>query len=158
MPAEIVILIAEDDEGHARLIKKNLGRAGIANRLVHFLDGQDVLDFLFRTGDGPHRESGTGYLLLLDIRMPRVDGVQVLAKIKGHEELKKIPVIMLTTSDNPREIEACHKLGCSNYVPKPVEYERFATAIRQLGFFLSVVKVPAINGDSQKEISIQAPD
>ncbi len=150
MPSEIIILIAEDDEGHATLIKKNLGRAGIANRIFHFKDGQEVLDFMFMTGDGPHRETGNAYLLLLDIRMPRVDGVQVLGKIKADEELRKMPIIMLTTSDNPKEIEECHKLGCSNYIPKPVEYERFATAIRQLGFFLSVVQVPSINGSEKK--------
>lgn len=146
MKEEVTILIAEDDEGHANLIMKNLKRAGIFNEIIHFKDGQEVLDFLFRAGDGPHRETGKPYLLLLDIRMPKVDGVGVLKKIKADPELKKIPTIMVTTTDDPREVEKCHALGCSSYVTKPINYEQFVEAIRQLGLFLLVVEVPNING------------
>lgn len=148
MQTDVVILVAEDDEGHAGLIKKNLSRSGIINRMILFRDGQDVLDFLFRNGDGPHRESGTPYLLLLDIRMPRVDGVQVLKQVKADPELCKLPVIMITTTDDPREVENCHALGCSNYITKPIDYDSFVNSIRQLGLFLSVVQVPKINGET----------
>ncbi len=149
MKEEVVIVIAEDDEGHVTLIRKNLRRAGISNEFIHFVDGEETLNFFFREGDGPHRESGTCYLLLLDIRMPKFDGVEVLARLKDDEELRKVPVIMITTTDDPVEVERCHKLGCSNYIAKPVEYEGFVEAIRQLGLFLKVVKFPQINGTSQ---------
>lgn len=149
MQKEVIILLAEDDDGHAALIRRNLKRAGITNELIHFRDGQEVLDFLFRNGDGPHRESKCPYLLLLDIRMPKVDGVRVLEQIKADPELRKMPVSMITTTDDPREIEKCHKLGCNNYLTKPIDYEKFMHAIRQLGLFLMVVEVPVINGDPE---------
>ena len=148
MNEEVVILIAEDDEGHAGLIRKNLARAGIVNSVIHFLDGQAVIDFLFKKGEPPHRESGIAYILLLDIRMPRLDGVEVLTRIKADPELRKLPVIMITTTDDPREVERCHFLGCNSYIAKPIEYESFVNAIRQLGLYLAVVKIPRVNGDN----------
>ncbi|WP_291323427.1 response regulator [Desulfonatronospira sp.] len=147
MNQEVIILIAEDDEGHAELIRKNLARAGITNPIIHFRDGQETVNFLFRNGEGPHRKTGEAYVLLLDIRMPRMNGTDVLERIKADKELRKIPVIMITTTDDPREVERCHTLGCSNYITKPVEYDMFVDAIRQLGLFLTVVMVPTINGN-----------
>ncbi|MBM3158050.1 MAG: response regulator [Chloroflexi bacterium] len=144
---EVVILIAEDDEGHAALITKNLRRAGIANPMMHFKDGLATLSFLFKKGKGPHLVSGNRYLLLLDIRMPRVDGVEVLRQVKQDKHLCKLPVIMITTTDDPKEVENCHSLGCSNYITKPVDYDKFTRVIRQLGLFLLVVEVPRIDGD-----------
>jgi CheY-like chemotaxis protein len=146
MTQEVVILIAEDDAGHARLIEKNLTRVGLHNPIQRFENGQDVLDFLFRRGSSPHRRTDTAYLLLLDIRMPKVDGVETLRQIKEDEALRKLPVIMLTTTDDPREIERCHLLGCNSYIVKPVDYDKFADAIKQLGMFVSLVQVPEING------------
>ena len=143
MRNEVVIAIAEDDPGHAALIERNLRRAGIQNELELFADGQEVLDFFFGTGPRTRRPD-TPYLLLLDIRMPKVDGVEVLARVKADEELRKVPVIMLTTTDDPREIERCHALGCSHYITKPVDYDSFVGVLRQLGLFLLVVQVPAI--------------
>jgi CheY-like chemotaxis protein len=148
MNHEVVILVAEDDEGHAGLIKKNLIRAGLVNDLQHFKDGQEILDFLFKKGDGPHRQSGVSYVLLLDIRMPKVGGTQVLEQVKADADLHRMPVIMITTTNDPREVEQCHNLGCSNYITKPVNYTDFVNAIRQLGLFLSVVEIPKINGIS----------
>ena len=146
MTKEVVVLIADDDAGHARLIEKNLQRAGLHNPILRFEHGQAILDFLFRRGGPPRRNSDTPYLLLLDIRMPQVDGVEVLRQVKADAELRKLPVIMLTTTDDPREVERCHELGCSNYIVKPVDYEKFAEAIASLGLFISLVQVPAING------------
>lgn len=146
MHEKVVILVAEDDEGHAGLIRKNLSRAGIVNEMLLFRDGQAVLDFLFRQGGGPHRQSGVGYVLLLDINMPKVDGVEVLRRVKADPELRKLPVIMVTTTDDPREVAHCHALGCNNYIAKPIDYDKFVTAIRQLGLFLAVVQVPTIDG------------
>jgi CheY-like chemotaxis protein len=144
MTRDVIILIADDDLGHARLIEKNLRRAGLTNDIKRFEDGQQILDFLFRRGDVPHRSTDTSYLLLLDIRMPKVDGVEVLRQIKADIELRKIPVSMLTTTDDPREVERCHGLGCSNYLVKPVDYEKFSEAMKQLGLFISLVQVPGI--------------
>jgi CheY-like chemotaxis protein len=143
---EVNIIIAEDDEGHASLIMKNLKRAGFRNNFLHFKDGQEVLDFLFLKGKGVHRILGKSYLLLLDIRMPKVDGVDVLRQIKKDSELSKLPVIMVTTTDDPREIENCHNLGCNIYITKPVDYDNFTDAVKKLGLFLKVVKVPMLNG------------
>ena len=143
---EVVILVAEDDAGHARLIEKNLTRAGLNNPIMRFDNGQAVLDFLFRRGEGPKRGGEMSYLLLLDIRMPQVDGIEVLRQIKQHSELKKIPVIILTTTDDPREVERCHAIGCASYIVKPVDYDKFAEAIKGLGLYISLVQVPEING------------
>jgi len=144
MTHEVTILVADDDEGHCLLISRNLKHAGLTNEIKFFEDGQAILDFLFRKGAGPHRELNRPYLLLLDIRMPKVDGVDVLKAVKEDPELRKVPVIMVTTTDDPREVERCHALGCNSYVTKPVIYERFVDAIRQLGLFLTVVQVPAL--------------
>ena len=148
MTKEVVILIADDDAGHARLIEKNLQRAGLHNPVLRFENGQDILDFLFRRGAGPRRAPGTSHLLLLDIRMPKVDGVEVLRQLKANLELRKLPVSMLTTTDDPREVARCHELGCNNYIVKPVDYEKFAEAIKQLGLFISLVQVPEIRDQS----------
>ncbi len=146
MTRDLIILIADDDTGHARLIEKNLRRAGLQNEILRFEDGQHTLDFLFRRGDGPRRRLDCPYLLLLDIRMPKVDGVEVLRQIKQDADLRKLPVSMLTTTDDPREVDRCHALGCSNYLVKPVDYEQFSEAMMRLGFFISLVQVPEING------------
>ncbi len=143
---QVVILIAEDDDGHARLIEKNLSRAGLNNKIERFDNGQAVLDFLLKRGPGPKRTAEAAYLLLLDIRMPQVDGIEVLSQIKQDPELRKIPVIILTTTDDPREVERCHAIGCSNYIVKPVNYDKFADAIKNLGLYISLVEVPEING------------
>jgi CheY-like chemotaxis protein len=145
MVDDVVILIVEDDDGHARLTEKNLRRAGIKNEMLRFKDGQEILDFLFRNDEGDEKENQAAYLLLLDIRMPKIDGVEVLRQIKQDGELRKIPVIMLTTMDDPREVEACHQLGCSHYIVKPVAYDKFAEVLRQVGLFLKIVQVPQIN-------------
>jgi CheY-like chemotaxis protein len=146
MTEQVVILVAEDDEGHAKLIEKNLARAGLKNEILRFENGQTVLDFLFRRGRGPKRLADTAYLLFLDIRMPKVDGVEVLRQIKADAELRKLPVIVLTTTEDPREVERCHVIGCSNYIVKPVDYDKFVEAIKQLGLFIALVKVPLLNG------------
>jgi CheY-like chemotaxis protein len=145
---EVTILIAEDDDGHAELIMDNLLESGLRNPLIRFRDGREALDFLFGppAGDAPRREHGRAYMMLLDIRMPKVDGIEVLKQIKEDPELKNMPVIMLTTTDDPREIRNCYALGCSCYVTKPVDYEKFSDMLTRLGLFLLVVQVPDLNG------------
>ena len=137
-PVRIVMI--EDDEGHARLIEKNIRRAGISNQLVHFLDGTTGLDYLFNNPEGPGKNGPA--LVLLDLNLPDMSGTDILAKIKGDEKLHRVPVVVLTTTDDKVEIQGCYDLGCNVYITKPVNYESFADAIRQLGLFLSVIQVP----------------
>jgi CheY-like chemotaxis protein len=144
MHKDVIILICDDDEGHARLIERNLRRAALNNPIERFADGQELLDFLFRRGER-QAQPDTSYLILLDVRMPKLDGVEVLRQLKEDPELRKIPVLMLTTTDDPREVQRCHAIGCSHYIVKPVDYEHFADAISRLGHFVTLVKVPEIN-------------
>lgn len=147
---ELIILIVEDDPGHASLIMKNLKRSGLRNKFIVLKDGEEALDFLFQflRRKEPERRKGDAYLLLLDIRLPKVDGIEVLRQIKEDPDLREIPVIMLTTTDDPREIETCYKLGCNVYITKPVDSKQFVEAIMRLGLFLMVVKIPKIDGES----------
>jgi CheY-like chemotaxis protein len=141
----VVILLAEDDDGHAQLVQRNLKRAGVTNEVQRVEDGQLALDYVRCAGTFSNRTRHGPLLVLLDINMPRIDGIEVLRQIKADPGLATIPVIMLTTTDNPREVEACYQLGCSVYVTKPVEYEPFVEAIKRLGLFLQVVRVPREN-------------
>ena len=138
----LLIVLAEDDDGHASLVQRNLERAGLANGLHRLEDGQEALDFLRGEGDYAGRNPNQPVLVLLDIKMPRVDGVEVLRQLKADPRTALIPVIMLTTTDDPREIQRCYELGCSVYVTKPVDYQGFVEAIKRLGLFLQVVRVP----------------
>ncbi|QIA07110.1 response regulator [Draconibacterium halophilum] len=144
MNKELTILLAEDDEGHATLIKRNLKRSGLLNKIIHFKDGQETLDFLNQAKKKEEYKDSIPSLLLLDIKMPKVDGIEVLRQVKQDPKLKKMPVIMITTTDDPREIDNCHELGCSNYIAKPIDYDKFVDAIRQLGLFLLIVELPEI--------------
>ncbi len=141
-----IILIVDDDEGHAILVRENLAAAGLNNQIEYFRDGQAALDFFFKAGPGPTMEKGRVYLVLLDIRMPKVDGVEVLRRLKADPEFHKLPIIMLTTTDDAREVERCHQLGCNIYIQKPIDYDKFADAIRRLGMFMTLLLVPPMNG------------
>jgi CheY-like chemotaxis protein len=133
---EVTILLVEDDPGHARLIEKNLRRANLTNEIVHVADGQQAIDFLFSNG------RPSSLLVLLDLNLPVLDGYQVLERMKYDERTKCIPVIILTTTDDTREITHCYELGCNVYVTKPVDYEQFSEAIRKLGLFMAVLMIP----------------
>ena len=136
----VTIIMVEDDEGHARLIERNIRRAGISNVVRHFLDGTSALEYIFNGQDGPTLNGPA--LILLDLNLPDMSGTDILAKIKSAPQLKRTPVVVLTTTDDKTEIQRCYDLGCNVYVTKPVDYESFADAIRQLGLFLSVIQVP----------------
>jgi CheY-like chemotaxis protein len=143
MSAEpLMIVLVEDDDGHANLVERNLKRAGLANGIERLKDGQEALDFVRCMGAYAQRKPTHSMLLLLDIKMPRVDGVEVLRQIKSDPRTALIPVIMLTTTDDPREIQRCYELGCSVYITKPVDYQAFVDAINRLGLFLQVVRIP----------------
>ena len=134
------ILIVDDDEGHAILIRENLESAGMPNRIEHFRDGQAVLDFIASRPPTPTES----YIVLLDIRMPKVDGIEVLRRMRADPKLRMLPIIMLTTTDDVRDVQRCHQLGCSGYIQKPVDYEKFADAIRRIGFFVPLLLVPHV--------------
>ena len=136
----VSIIMIEDDEGHARLIEKNIRRAGISNKLIHFLDGTSALDYLFNAPEGPAQNGPA--MVLLDLNLPDMSGTDILTKIKSDPRLHRTPVVVLTTTDDKVEIARCYDLGCNVYITKPVNYESFADAIRQLGLFLSVIQVP----------------
>ncbi len=138
----VTILLIEDDEGHARLIEKNVRRAGVANTILPFRDGTSALAHLFgidTDGKSPRREP---MLVLLDLNLPDMSGLDILARIKQDEFLRRTPVVVLTTTDDRAEIQRCYDLGCNVYITKPVDYDGFATAIRQLGLFLTVMQIP----------------
>jgi CheY-like chemotaxis protein len=139
---ELVILLVEDDEGHAYLIRQNLQDAGVANRIVHVMNGRQALDYIHCRGAYAGRVPAGPLLVLLDINMPLVNGEEVLRQLKADPTTDQFPVVVLTTTDDPREVRRCYELGCNCYVPKPVDYDRFVEAIRRLGLFLSIVQVP----------------
>ncbi len=135
----VTILLIEDDPGHARLIEKNVRRAGVANQITHKVDGTTALEFLFGRGESSKADP---MLVLLDLNLPDMSGTEILSRLKADPVLKRMPVIVLTTTDDRTEIQRCYDLGCNVYITKPVEYEGFASAIRQLGLFLTVMQVP----------------
>ena len=137
------ILIVDDDEGHTELVRRNLRRLGITNRVIALNNGGAALDYVFRNGPFASRENGH-LLVLLDINMPGgVDGFEVLRRIKEDPEKRKILVIMLTTTDDPREVDACYALGCNVYMTKPIDPTHFMEALTRLGLFISVVSIAA---------------
>lgn len=141
-PKPVTIIMIEDDEGHARLIEKNIRRAGVNNPIMPFVNGTDALDFLFGEDGSGEVSAGRHLLILLDLNLPDTTGVQILEKVKANVHTKRTPVIVLTTTDDEREIQRCYDLGANVYITKPVDYDGFANAIRQLGLFFSVIQVP----------------
>ncbi len=138
----VTILLAEDDDGHASLVQRNLERAGVINGVFRVRDGQELLDCLRSGGVTQGQVLDEAVVVLLDINMPRIGGIEALSQIKADPALRRIPVIMLTTTDDPREIDRCYELGCNVYITKPVAYEAFIDAIRRLGLFLQIVQRP----------------
>jgi CheY-like chemotaxis protein len=138
----VTILLAEDDDGHAQLVQRNLERAGLLNGFLRVRDGQELLDCLRSRGSSHEQTLGEALVILLDINMPRIDGVETLRQIKANPDTHRIPVIMLTTTDDPREVDRCYELGCNVYITKPVDYDGFIDAIRRLGLFLQIVQRP----------------
>jgi len=137
---DLTILVAEDDDGHAELAMEQLQDAGVRYPMVRFRDGQEVLDHLY-PGPGAGGWDGRPCLLLLDLNLPRVDGIAVLRRIKGDPATRAMPVIILSTTDDPREVAACYRLGCNFYITKPVEFQAFSDTLRRLGQFLQVLQV-----------------
>jgi CheY-like chemotaxis protein len=136
------IIMIEDDEGHARLIEKNIRRAGVGNEIIPFANGTDALNYLLGADRSGIVSSGRQLLILLDLNLPDMTGIAILEKLKGNKYTKRSPIVVLTTTDDSREIQRCYDLGANVYITKPVNYEGFANAIRQLGLFVAVMQVP----------------
>ena len=154
MNPDTMVLIAEDDDGHAALIEKNLRRGGMERPFHRLRDGQETVDFFFGSGQIPLAKAWHRYLLLLDINLPRINGIEVLRRMKEHEVLKQVPILMLSTTDDPKEVETCHSIGCNFYLIKPTESEAFAQVIARLGALLDIVTVPGIRLGSLSGISL----
>ncbi len=134
------ILLVEDDPGHAVLIQKNLKRGGVTSDIIVLDNGRKAVDFLFRRGDYASDRRPLPDLILLDLNLPVLDGYQALNIIKGDERVRRIPIIVLTTTDNPAEVCRCYDLGCNVYITKPVDYGQFSHTMRSLGAFLSLIR------------------
>ncbi len=141
-PEPFSLILIEDDEGHARLIHKNLQRVGVLNSVERLKNGVEALayfDRLQKQGDGHEKR-----VVVLDLNLPDIDGFALLRHLKGHAATRTIPVIVLTTTDDPGDIDRCYALGCNVFMTKPVGYEAFSEAIRKLGLMLTVVRVPHV--------------
>ncbi|HEX5233656.1 MAG TPA: response regulator [Bradyrhizobium sp.] len=142
MDKPVTIIMIEDDEGHARLIERNVRRSGVNNEIMPFANGTAAVNYLFGADGTGVVHKGRALLILLDLNLPDMSGTDILRRIKESKYLKCAPVVVLTTTDDSHEIKRCYELGCNVYITKPVNYENFANAIRQLGLFFSVIQVP----------------
>ena len=142
MSNPVTIIMIEDDEGHARLIERNIRRSGVNNEILPFRNGTDAVGYLFGPDGSGIDQKGRALLILLDLNLPDMTGIDILKRVKENKHLKSTPVVVLTTTDDSQEIKRCYELGCNVYITKPVNYESFANAIRQLGLFFSVIQVP----------------
>ena len=143
MTPPVTIIMIEDDEGHARLIERNIRRSGVDNEIIPFRNGTAALNYLFGDDGSGVRHKGRTLLVLLDLNLPDMTGTDILRQLKQNKYLRSAPVVVLTTTDDSHEIKRCYELGCNVYITKPINYESLAHAIRQLGLFFSVIQVPA---------------
>ncbi|MEH6773732.1 MAG: response regulator [Cereibacter changlensis] len=138
---EVTIVMVEDDEGHARLIEKNIRRAGVNNEIIPFVNGGEALTYILGEDRSGKVSEGRYLLVLLDLNLPDMTGIDILKQLKSNSYVRHLPVVILTTTDDEAEIKRCYDLGANVYITKPVEYDSFANAIRQLGLFFSVMQV-----------------
>ena len=143
-PNSVEILLVEDNLNDAELTIRELKKHNMANNLFHVKDGEEALDFIFATGKyaGLRDVSYPPKLVLLDIQMPKVNGIEILQKIKSDERTKSTPVVMLSSSKEEPDIQKCYALGANSYIVKPVSFEGFAEAIKNLGFYWLLLNQP----------------
>lgn len=137
------IILVDDEQAHSALVERNLRRVGYKEELIKLEGGQQLLDMMF--GLASYKERPTPYfpLILLDLNMPGKNGISVLKELKNNEKTNHVPVIVLSTSDDPTEIEQCYRLGCNAYIVKPVMADEFKETIGKLGRFLNIVGTPS---------------
>ncbi len=142
----VEILLVEDNMNDAELAIRSLRKNNITNNLIHLKDGAAALDFLFGKGAFAGRNiNNKPKLILLDLKMPKVDGIEVLKKIKSEELTKKIPVVMLTSSKENPDIELSYSLGANSYIVKPVEFDGFSKAVAELGLYWVLLNQPPVS-------------
>jgi two-component system, response regulator len=140
---QVEILLVEDNPLDAELSMRALKNGGLANKLLWVKDGQQALDYLFRQGDFAQRQENYPRLVLLDLKMPRVDGIEVLKAIKDDERTRRIPVVVMTSSQEERDVAKSYDLGVNSYIVKPVDFNAFADIARQSGYYwLAINKTP----------------
>jgi CheY-like chemotaxis protein len=136
------ILLVEDDPMDAEMTLKALAAHHLANEVLHLRDGAEALDFFYRRGAFKDRPNGNPAVVLLDLKMPKVDGLGVLRQIKDDPDLKTIPVVVMTSSREDRDLQAAYQLGVNAYVVKPVKFPEFVDAVKQVGVFWAVLNEP----------------
>ncbi len=140
---EVEIVLVEDNASDAELIARVLQRHHLANKVVLLKDGAEALAFLFGpNGPAGRPADGVPRVVLLDIKLPKVDGLEVLARLKSDPRTKDLPVVMLTSSSQDRDIEAAYKLGANSFVTKPIKFEEFAKVVAELGMYWLMLNVP----------------
>jgi two-component system response regulator len=141
---EIDILLVEDNSSDAGMTIRALSKNNLANKLLHLKDGAEALDFIFGEGKyaGRQIENHRAKLILLDLKMPKVNGIEVLKRIKSDNRTKKIPVVILTSSKENPDIQACYDLGVNSYIVKPVEFDEFQKAVSRLGLYWTTINQP----------------
>jgi CheY-like chemotaxis protein len=137
------ILLAEDSERDVELTLAALGEYNLANEVFVVRDGAEALDYLYRRGKFADQPANPPVVVLLDLKMPRVDGLTVLRQMKSDVELKRIPVVMVTSSREEQDLVKSYELGVNAYVVKPVDFQKFVESIKQVGFFWAIVNEPA---------------
>jgi two-component system response regulator len=142
----VELLLVEDNINDAEFAIRELKKHHLANNLFHVKDGEEALDFLFAAGKyaDSRNVNHTPKVMLLDIKMPKINGIEVLQQIKADERTKTIPVMMLTSSREDPDIQKCYDLGANSYIVKPVNFERFAEAIKNLGFYWLLLNQPPL--------------
>ena len=142
---DIEILFAEDSMEDALLTIRALTKSGFTNKLLHVKDGAEALDFIFCRGIYAERNPKLRpKLLLLDLKMPKMSGIQVLEKVKGDAELKSLPVVILTSSQEDPDIAKCYSLGANSYIVKPVDSNKFFNAIKEIGMYWMILSEPSL--------------
>ncbi len=142
---EVEILLIEDNMNDAELAIRALKKSNIVNQLIHLKDGEQALNFLFGKGEFAGRNiNNKPKVILLDLKMPKIDGIEVLRKIKSDELTNKIPVVVLTSSKEHPDIDICYKLGVNSYIVKPVEFESFSKAVAELGMYWVLFNQPPV--------------
>lgn len=140
---EIEILLVEDNPSDAEMTIRALKKNKIANRIVHLKDGAEALEFFFATGQYANRDvHNRPKMILLDLKMPKVSGLEVLERLKGDPHTKSIPVVVLTSSKEDPDIQKCYSLGVNSYIVKPVGFENFVKIILELGLYWMVLNQP----------------
>jgi CheY-like chemotaxis protein len=140
------ILLVDDSANDAELTKRALSQYKLANEIITVQDGAEALDFLYRRGSFSDRKNGDPIVVLLDIKMPKVDGIEVLRGMKSDPDLQPIPVVMLTSSREGPDLDQCYRLGANAYVVKPVDFPQFSEAVKTIGKFWAVLnEAPSVS-------------